>query len=159
LRKKLVMTIGDLCNRDVVIAQGHESAALVASLMVSHHVGCVVIVDGEPGRWLPIGIVTDRDLALGVVAEDRAPSQTPIASVMSSEPYVAREEQDDDDVLHEMRARGLRRVPVVDRTGALQGLFTFDDFVEWTAERMLQLTQLVKRELQREGDRPQPAPH
>jgi CBS domain-containing protein len=148
------MKIGELCNRAVVIAEGHESAAVVAGLMASHHVGCVVIVEGSPDRRVPIGIITDRDLALTIVAGDRAPARTAVARVMTSDPYVARDDQDIYDVLQQMRARGLRRVPVVDRTGLLQGIFTFDDLVEWTAEHMLNLTQLVKRERTREVGRP-----
>jgi CBS domain-containing protein len=53
-----------------------------------------------------------------------------------------------------MRARGLRRVPVVGEDGGLQGIFTFDDLVEWTAEHMLELSRLVQRELHRERNRP-----
>lgn len=151
------MTIGELCSRAVVIAEGRESAAAVAELMGSQHVGSVVIVEGPPERRVPVGIVTDRDLALEVVAEDRQPSDVPVADVMSAELYVAREAEDAYDVLQQMRARGLRRVPVVDHDGVLQGIFTFDDFVEWTAEHMLQLMQLVKRERTREVGRDRPS--
>ena len=147
------MKIGELCNRTVVVAEPQESAAAVAELMRGHHVGCVVLVQGDLTRRVPVGIVTDRDLALAVVAEDRSPSQTSVASAMTPEPYLAREEQDAYDVLQQMRARGLRRVPVVDSAGVLQGIFTFDDFIEWTAEHMLQLTSLVQREISREGVR------
>jgi CBS domain-containing protein len=150
------MTIGELCSRNVVIAESHESAAAVAALMASHHVGSIVIVDGVPDRRVPVGIVTDRDLALTIVAGDRSASQTAVARVMTPQPYVAQEDQDVYEVLHQMRARGLRRVPVVDRSGFLQGIFTFDDLVELTAEHMLHLTQLVQREFTREGSRPRP---
>ena len=147
------MTIGELCNRMVVIAEAQESTAVVASLMASRHVGCVVIVDGLPDRRVPVGIVTDRDLALTVVARDLDASATAVAQVMTTAPYVAREEQDAYTVLEQMQARGPRRAPVVDHSGYLQGIFTFDDMVEWTAEHMLQLTRLVKRELSREAGR------
>lgn len=151
------MTIGELCNRSVVIAESHESAAVVAGLMAEHHVGSVVIVEGTRDGRVPVGIVTDRDLALTIVAGDRSASQTAIAQVMSAQPCVAREEQDVYDVLRQMRVHGLRRVPVVDRAGTLQGIFTFDDLVELTAEHMQHLTQLVQRELNRESDRLRPA--
>jgi CBS domain-containing protein len=73
---------------------------------------------------------------------------------MSSDLFRAREQQDVYDVLQEMRARGLRRVPVVAEDGTLQGIFTFDDLVEWTAEHMLELSRLVQRELRQERDKP-----
>jgi CBS domain-containing protein len=147
------MRIGDLCNRTVVVAEPHESAAAIAALMRGHHVGCVVIVQGDRARRVPVGIVTDRDLALAVVAEDRPAARTPVAVAMTSALYQAREEQDAYDVLEQMRARGLRRVPVIDDVGVLQGIFTFDDFIEWTAEQMLQLAAVVRSELKHEASR------
>jgi CBS domain-containing protein len=142
--------MGALCNRTVIVAEPQETLRDVALLMRDRHVGSVVIVEGSIGQRVPIGIITDRDIAVALGAEGREPSQTPVGLAMSSDLYRAREDQDVYDVLTQMRARGLRRVPVVAADGTLAGIFTFDDLVEWTAEHMLELSRLVHRELDRE---------
>lgn len=147
------MKVGEFCNRTVIVAEGQESAADVARLMRDHHVGCVVVVEDRSGRRKPVGIITDRDLAIGVIADNRDPARTPIEQIMSADPYRAREQQDLEDVLHHMRARGVRRIPVVDEHDVLLGIFTFDDLVEWSAEHTLELSHLVQRELHAEHDR------
>jgi len=144
------MNMGQLCNRVVIVAEPHESVRAVAELMRERHVGCVVIVRGEDGRRVPVGVVTDRDIVLEVVATGLDPAETPVGIVMSAEPYCAREDQEAADVLQQMRARGLRRVPVVGADGILQGIFTFDDLLQWTSAQMHELSRLVERELSRE---------
>ena len=144
------MNMGQLCNRVVIVAEPSESVRTVAELMRERHVGCVVIVRGEEGKRVPVGIVTDRDIVLDIVAMGLDPAGTEVGSVMSVEPYCAREDQDAADVLQQMRARGLRRVPVVGADGVLQGIFTFDDLLQWTSEQMHELSRLVERELWRE---------
>jgi CBS domain-containing protein len=141
--------MGALCNRTVIVAEPQETLRDVALLMRDRHVGSVVIVEGSIGQRVPIGIITDRDIAVALGAEGHEPSQTPVGLTMSSDLYRAREDQDVYDVLTQMRARGLRRVPVVAADGTLAGIFTFDDLVEWTAEHMLELSRLVHRERER----------
>jgi CBS domain-containing protein len=144
------MNMGELCNRVVTIAEPHESVRDVAELMRERHVGCVVLVRGGIDERAPVGIVTDRDIVLGVVAKGLDPAETPIGSVMSAEPFCAWEGEDAHAVLQQMRGRGLRRVPVVDAKGVLQGIFTFDDFVQWTSEQIVELSRLVDREIAQE---------
>lgn len=144
------MKMGALCNREVIVAEPSESVRDLAELMRDRHVGCVVVVRGAMGERVPVGIVTDRDLVLEVIAKGLHPSETPIATVMSAEPYCAEEDQDVYDVLQQMSVRGLRRVPVVNGKKVLQGIFTFDDLVEWTSARMLDLSRLVQHELSQE---------
>ncbi|MDD9933633.1 MAG: CBS domain-containing protein [Myxococcales bacterium] len=146
------MQIGQLCNRRVVVARRMESAAEIARLMRDEHVGSVVLVDERDGQRVPVGIVTDRDLVLTVVADNRACEATPIGKVMSEDLYCATEEQDVYEVLEQMRARGIRRVPVVDGSRTLQGIFSFDDMVEWTSAQLAEMTRLIQREQRRERD-------
>ena len=109
-------------------------------------------VDERDGQRVPVGIVTDRDLVLTVVADNRACEATPIGKVMSEDLYCATEEQDVYEVLEQMRARGIRRVPVVDGSRTLQGIFSFDDMVEWTSAQLAEMTRLIQREQRRERD-------
>jgi CBS domain-containing protein len=147
------MNVGEFCNRTVIVAEAQDTVADVAMLMRDHHVGSVVIVAGRTEPRTPVGIITDRDVTVCVVAEGLDASQTRAAEIISSALYAAREEQDIETVLQQMRARGVRRVPVVDDHDVLQGIFTFDDLVEWSAEHMLELSRLVQREIDREHNR------
>ncbi|MDH5670571.1 MAG: CBS domain-containing protein [Myxococcales bacterium] len=144
------MRIGELCNRSVVVGDRMESAAQVGRLMRDHHVGSVVLVEKHQGRRKPVGIITDRDLMRSIVAGNLPAEATPVGKVMSREPYCAREDRDVHEVLEQMRARGIRRVPVVDAEGFLLGIFTFDDMVEWTGTQLMELTRLLQREQRRE---------
>ncbi|MGD8860977.1 MAG: CBS domain-containing protein [Myxococcales bacterium] len=146
------MKIGELCNRTVYVAERMDSAADVARVMREQHVGSVVIVDRRQDRTTPVGIITDRDLTLTVVAENRPATATPIARLMSDDLYSAREDEDVFEVLQHMRAHGVRRVPVVDAADRLLGIFSFDDMVEWTSAQLAELTQLVQRERSRERE-------
>jgi CBS domain-containing protein len=90
--------------------------------MARYHVGAVVIVDLQR----PIGIVTDRDLALRIVAAHR-PGEVPIRDVMSTDLVVAHTDQQLDTIVFKMREHGVRRLPLVDGSGALAGLVSLDD--------------------------------
>ncbi len=65
------MSIGELCSRIVVIAGRNDTAATAADLMRRHHVGDVVVVDETDGARRPLGIVTDRDVVVEIVASTR----------------------------------------------------------------------------------------
>lgn len=144
------MKMGELCNRVVVVAEPRDSVRDVAKLMRERHVGCVVLVRGGADERVPVGLVTDRDIVLEVVAMGLEPADTPIGAVMSAELFCVRDDQDAYDVLQQMRTRGLRRVPVVDAAGLLLGISTFDDFVQWESEQMVELSRLVERQLMQE---------
>jgi CBS domain-containing protein len=116
------MSIERFTRKEVVTAQPDETAAEVAEKMRSHHVGAVVIVD--LGR--PIGIITDRDVALRVVGEGRT-TETPIREVMSSDLVLAHHDDTLDHIVIRMRQTGVRRLPIVDGDGALIGLVSLDD--------------------------------
>ncbi|MBI2391348.1 MAG: CBS domain-containing protein [Deltaproteobacteria bacterium] len=82
----------------------------------------------------PVGIVTDRDLALRVVAAD-APSTTPVSTVMTVDPTTLPVHATVDTALRTMRMAGSRRLPLVDDDGHLVGIVTHDDiFVSFARE-------------------------
>jgi len=97
-----------------------------AQLMKSEDVGPIPIVDGRDGKKLT-GIVTDRDLALKVVAEARDPKTTQIEEVMSEGLVTCRENDDVRSVLKLMEQNQLRRIPVVDTSDHLVGIIAQAD--------------------------------
>jgi CBS domain-containing protein len=119
-------------HHDVVVAEPSETAAVAARRMRDRRVGCVVVT--REGR--PIGIVTDRDLAVRVVAEGRDPEKTLVSEIVTYDAAVLPPEAGIETALHVMRERGVRRLPIVDEDGRLIGIVTADD-----------LTVLLTREL------------
>jgi len=147
------MTAGELCNRTVYIIRADENVLEAARLMKRYHVGCLVVVEERGRDRVPIALVTDRDLVVKGLAEASGDLQTmPVSQVMSDGLTTARDTEDAFDVRKKMRARGVRRIPVVDAENRLQGIIAFDDMVEWMAQELTDLAQLVSREQQRESE-------
>jgi len=144
------MTIGTICNRDTVFTARNSSIVDAAQLMRDHHVGDLVVVDEQAGRRVPVGIVTDRDLVIEILARQVEPGSVTVGDVMSGELVTARESDGLFDTLQRMRAKGVRRVPVVDADGALAGIVAVDDFLDLLAEEISALARLVSREQARE---------
>jgi CBS domain-containing protein len=118
------MSIERFTRKHVVVAPPDTTVTDVAALMNAHHVGAVVITqDGQP-----IGIVTDRDLALRVVGAGLA-ADAPASRVMSRELVVARVDAGLDEAFLTMRRAGVRRLPIVADDGSLVGLVALDDLL------------------------------
>ena len=144
------MSVGEFCNREVIVMGPDEPARAAARLMREHHVGDVLVVEERNGRRLPLGIVTDRDLVIEILATDSDPDQFRVADIMTAELLTAREGDDTMETLQQMRNAGVRRMPVVDADGGLVGIITVDDYINVFAEQMEDLVRLVSREQLRE---------
>ncbi len=111
--------------RAVVVASEGDPIASVARKMRDARVGSVVVTRSER----PIGIVTDRDLALRVVAEERNATTTRVSDVVTYGPFVLQESDEIETAVRSMREHGVRRMPVVDADGRLIGMVSADDLV------------------------------
>jgi CBS domain-containing protein len=123
------MLVKEACTPDVVCCGAQTNALDAARLMRHHHVGDVVVVDNEDEERTPIGIVTDRDLAVKVVAGGLDPATTAVTTLMRSPVVIAQESEDCAQVIERMRMHGVRRVPVVDGQGIVVGIVTLDDLL------------------------------
>lgn len=141
------MTIGTICSREVVVCTRPTSIEAAAALMRRHHVGDLVVVDERPdGRRMPVGIVTDRDIAIGVVAKGLSPEGIDVAELMAPGIVVGRESDSVFDSLALMRAHGIRRLPIVDAEGILVGIVAADDLLDLLAEELTALARLISRQ-------------
>ena len=119
-----VMSLGRFC-RPVVTARPDELVSVVAQKLRDNRVGCVVLErDGKP-----YGIVTDRDLALRVVADGLDARTAKAEDVASLDPVVVRDVEGLETAARRMREHGVRRLPVVDERGNIRGIITADDIV------------------------------
>jgi predicted transcriptional regulator len=144
------MTLGSICKRNVVVAPSNEGIVDTAKRMRMLHVGIVVVVQSDySGKPVPLGILTDRDIVLSIVASDPEHLQSlTVSDAMSDELVTAREDTGLGDAVTLMQDHGIRRLPVVDQTGALVGIVTMDDIVRFIAREMGQLVTLIDREEQ-----------
>lgn len=127
------------------VATGHpdEPVAKLADRMEEYAVGSLVIVDAERR---PLGMVTDRDLAVRVVAAALDPDATQARDVMTAPAVVARADEPVEAVVERMREAGVRRLPVV-RDDRLVGLVAIDDLVVHLGRELEDLGQAARREV------------
>ncbi len=130
------MNIGDICTRAVVSIAVDEPVRQAAELMRNHHVGSLVVTETADGGLAPVGMLTDRDIAVGVVAKEVDPETVTVGDIMSTGALIADEEDEVGEILEDMRKEGVRRVPVVDQTGILVGIFSLDDLLQFMALQM-----------------------
>ena len=146
------MAIGEICNREAVVAERTQSVAETAKLMRQHHVGDVVVVESLSGRRRPVGIMTDRDIVVEVVAPGLSAEAMTAGDLVSEEVARVGESEGVFETMRYMRTKGVRRMPVVDKEGWLVGIVTLDDLMGLLAEEMGELARLVSVERRREAE-------
>jgi CBS domain-containing protein len=144
------MNAGEICNREVVVAYKDMTLPEAARLMRDHHVGSLVVVVNRLSERVPVGMLTDRDLTIAVLAKDLDPRTLRVSEVMGSELYTLREQDSVTDALRLMRERGVRRLPVLTHSGALAGILTIDDVLDIVAEQLSDVVHAIERERARE---------
>ncbi len=140
------MPIAEICSRGVVIANPQDSLRTVAELMRVHHVGSVVVTRDDAGLCRPLGIITDRDIVLALVAKNVSPDAVSADDVMSEPLETVNESDEVWQALERMRSRGVRRLPVLGAQGELVGIVAADDLLELVAEELTSLARIIGRE-------------
>lgn len=145
------MPVSEICNREVVIARRDTSVNEAAKLMRQYHVGDVVVVDEKNGQRIPLGIVTDRDLVVEIMAPGAEQMVVTVGEIMAPQLATVKQDTGVYEAMQYMRGKGVRRMPVVDGKGALVGILTLDDLLALLAEELLELSKLVENEQKRES--------
>ena len=123
------MLLKEICTPEVICCAPQTNALEAARLMRHKHVGDLVVVDDPDDERTPLGVVTDRDLVVEVMATGLEPSTTTLASLIHSPVVIANESEDTSQVIDRMRTHGVRRIPVVDDHGAVVGIVTLNDLL------------------------------
>lgn len=144
------MSVGEVCNREVVVVEQDADAGEASRLMREFHVGDLVVVERRGEMNVPLGIVTDRDLVIEVLAQDVDPASVSVKDLMVRPLETANEEDAILDTLQHMREKGLRRLPVVNASGGLVGILTVDDIIDLLAEELTDVVALGVRQRQKE---------
>jgi len=136
------MSIGRVCQREVDLADIDETIVSAARRMEKRQVGTLVVLDREKR---PIGILTDRDIAMRVVAADRSPGGTRVGDVMTSDPRTVSEETPIEDALTTMRTVGIRRLLVVGAEERLAGIVSLDDILFLITEEFRSVHDILQK--------------
>ena len=145
------MDIGNVCTRQPITVAAHEPLSQVARLMHDRHVGTVIVIKRPLDRVVPAGIITDRDVLRAQVERHADLAMLDAERVMTKDPLVLDERLPLQAGISRMRARGVRRAPVVDASGALVGIVSSDDIVAASAAELADLAQLIAGQPRREG--------
>jgi CBS domain-containing protein len=138
----MATSVGRICTREVIVVSPGDSVRDAACLMDEKGVGTVVVLDGEKR---PVGILSDRDVALRCVAGGRDPESTRIADVMSQPALSVPESTSIEAALRRMAGAHARRLVVVDGGGRLAGLLALSDVLDLLVEESTLVGKILAR--------------
>jgi CBS domain-containing protein len=123
------MNAGTSCQRLVFTVRRSDEVIGAAQIMREKHVGYLVVVEPDSsGKLLrPVGVLSDRDIVIAVVARDLDPKALQVGDIMTANPLTVGESSSIEEALQTMRQFGIRRLPVVGRLGELVGILATDD--------------------------------
>ena len=147
------MKVGDICTRNVATVAEFEELMAAAQLMRKKHIGYLVVVEPNiaDGTVTPVGVVTDRDIVVRVLAREADVRALRVGDVMTRQPVLAKEDSSISAALHDMREIGVRRLPVVDHAGRLFGVLSLDDVLDALAEELMDVATSIRHELKVEN--------
>ncbi len=143
-----VPDIGRLCQRKVISIEPDQDITTAARLMREEHVGCLIVTEsgGDAGPRRVVGVLTDRDIVVSVVAREVEPRSLKVGDVMTRNPLLVAEDGSLDATLSFMRDAGVRRVPVVGQHGELVGVLALDDVLERMAQQLTNIAGSIRSE-------------
>lgn len=145
-------TVKDFYEKDVVCLTPEDSVYDAAKLMLSHHVGDVVITADRDGRVVPVGIITDRDIVVSAVAKGVDPNKMKISEILKADIVTATEQHALSELVQMMVAEGISRLPIVNDYGALKGILSSKRLFQFFAQGLCELTELSRQQKKREKD-------
>ena len=142
------MSLERVCRKEVVTVSPDVDLLEVSQLMQREHVGSTIVVEDHR----PVGILTDRDIVVKVVAAGRDPKTVQAREIMAGNPALVNINYDPLDATRIMRDRGFRRLPVVDENRRLLGIITLDDVLRLLGTEIANLAEAVQVELTKEEE-------
>jgi len=142
------MNVGTICKRNVVTVAPTDDLTTAAQLMRERHVGYLIVTEPgiEPGKQRPVGVLTDRDIVVAVLAPGADVNALRVDDVMSRDPEVAQDTDSIAEALATMRRVGVRRLPIVSVRGDLVGVLSLDDILDSLAEQLQDLAGSIRTE-------------
>jgi CBS domain-containing protein len=140
------MTLKGIFKPNVATIDRHVDVAQAAGLMRREHVGDLVVTDRRDGHIVPIGVITDRDLVLEIIACDADPADITVGDMIRRDLLTVDEDNGVDIALRKMHRAGVRRAPVVDGSGTLIGVISIDDVIEHIASQLGEIAGTIRHQ-------------
>ncbi len=136
------MSLGNLCRREIICVDPRTTVKEAAKLMEEKNIGSTIVVQERK----PIGILTDRDILLRVMNRGLDPEKTFVDEVMTKKIVTLRGDTGLFEALQKVKGKGMRRFPIVDSNGNLQGIMTLDDIFYLLGKEMSDMASIIERE-------------
>jgi CBS domain-containing protein len=146
------MPITEFSRHDVAIVERNSTVIDAARKMRERHVGDVVVCDRDDGILKPVGILTDRDIVVGLVALEIPTEMTRVEDVMTPTLVTVNERAGIYETIHLMETYGVRRLPVVNEQGGLVGIVSSVDLLELLGQELTALSKLSSRQKMKEQE-------
>jgi CBS domain-containing protein len=147
------MNVSRICSRNAITVRRSDELVKAAQLMREEHIGFLVVVEPDvaDGLQRPVGVLTDRDIVITVVARETDPRTLRVGDVMTQPPVTVATSDSVDQALREMRRAGVRRLPVVGQHRELVGILSLDDVLGGVATELQDVAGSVHNEQVIEG--------
>lgn len=140
------MSVGEICNRHVTIIGKQDSIHAAARLMRDYSVTNLIVVESCGGINMPVGILSDRDIVIAIIAEGLPSDTVTVGNLMTDTHLIANDNDDVMATLKRMRLKGVRRIPVVSDQHGLVGVLSIDNILEALSEQLNDIDQIIIRE-------------
>jgi|SRR5689334_18081829 CBS domain-containing protein len=146
--RRAAVNVGQLCQRRTVTIAATEDLATAARLMRENHIGYLVVVEPAflEGQFLPVGVLTDRDIVVSVVAREADPRTLRVGDAMTAKPVTIMDEDSVATAVDQMKRMGVRRLPVVGDYGVLKGVLSIDDVLSTMAHELRSVADAITQE-------------
>ncbi len=147
------MNVGQVSQHNAVTVRATDDLVAAARVMRENHIGYLIVVEPavQEGEFTPVGVITDRDIVVSVVAREADPRSLCVGDVMTRRPCVVLLEDSITDALQQMKRIGVRRLPVVGAYGQLAGVLSLDDILTRMAGDMESVAGAIGKERAVEG--------
>src|SRR5688572_8281396 len=145
------MNIGEICTREVVMADRESTLQQAATLMREHHVGMLLVTSNAGAAQQVLGIVTDRDVVVEAVARGLDTTRTELGRLASDKLAALPASAGIGEAISLMKQRGVRRLLVSGDAGQLYGVVSIDDLLGALGHEMAELAHALRKGIDREA--------
>jgi CBS domain-containing protein len=148
------MSLASLCHREIVCVPGQVPVRKAAEIMRKHHVGALAVTDPQDAAHV-IGVLTDRDMVVDVIAQGHSPDERTAAASCHPQLVGVPVTASIQEAIAHMLQHGVRRLFVANADGSLCGLISMDDLIEAIADELGDLARTLRVNLDHEASRTQ----
>ena len=149
------MNLSELCQRDILTLSAEAPVRKAAEMMRTHHVGALALTDPEDPTCV-VGVVTDRDLVIHLLAQDRSPEEQNIGAFSTVHVIRVPGTATVHEAVKAMNQHGVRRLFITEPNGRLMGLLSIDDLLVTLADELSGLSQALRIGIDLESSRTSP---